>query len=95
MYRNSLSSDVGMVGRGAYGAGMGLVRIMAVLFYLAVVVSSVLIIFDGYQLKGEFKDGKDIKVRVDRIYNYSVVLAIALGLSVLTLLWDWSTGSRM
>jgi hypothetical protein len=91
MYRNSFSSDVGMVERGVTGTGMGLVRMMAILFYLAVVISSVLIIWEGMNMKGELEDGKNIKERVDRSYTYSVILAVSLGLSVLSSLWDWST----
>ena len=91
MYRNSLSSDVGMVERGVVGTGMGLVRMMAILFYLAVVVSSILIIWEGMNMKGELEDGKSIKERVDRTNTYSVILAVSLGLRVLSSLWDWST----
>jgi hypothetical protein len=90
---SDMGRDVGMVGRDVAGAGLGLVRIMAILFFLAVLISSILIIWEGLNLKPELKDGKDIDGRADRIYTYSIILAVALGLNVLTLLWDWSTSS--
>jgi hypothetical protein len=93
---SEMGRDGGMVGSGVGRAGLGLVRIMAIIFFLVFALASILIIWEGLHLQSEYKEnqsGENVSGRIDRIYTYSIILAIALGLNILTLLWDWSTSS--
>jgi len=86
--------DVGYLERGTVGLGMGLARLAAIVFYLAVVVSSFLIIYEGLYMRDEYKDGKDITGRLENTYVYAVILAVSIGLSIISMLWDWATSRR-
>jgi hypothetical protein len=54
------------------------------IIFFVVTVFAVMLIFDGMQMKGDIKNGVNINNRADRIYTYSIILAVALGLQVLT-----------
>ncbi len=54
------------------------------IIFFVVAVFAIMLTFDGLQMKFDIENGVNINNRADRIYTYSIILAVALGLQVLT-----------
>lgn len=63
--------------------GMNMISMVLVLFNLAVFISGILIVYEGIMIKMDFDKSKDLKKRIDRMYTYAIILAVALGLNLI------------